>query len=574
MDAPSINRPKPALIEQGTLIANRYEILNCLGIGGMGAVYRVRDRKLEDELVALKLLYTQIFAQDDVLRRRLIREVILCRALTHPNIVRIHDIGEDANGIDYISMEYVAGESLEAKLKREGKLGVLELLSILMQVLRGMSHAHQRSIIHRDLKPPNILLDNRGEAKIVDFGLARSQEATDSLTKTGRTLGTPNYMAPEQFQTSNADGRSDIYAIGIIAYELLCGKPPFEGDTYFQLATKHIHEPLPAFSSITSAPQTLLDAIRKATAKNPADRFQRAEDFLKTIEQLAVDLNVFDLHETDCPPPSVWSPPRLSGRTSRWQLGKELPPTVVMYCIDKLRRSKRPFLYTGSAALGFTLTALLWYLLLPPAPEIAWRISPHRTIPAKVRSTPPEAAAFGPDGSNSKVKVNAESQEIVPEHNSVQTQEGRMPSTPAHPEKKQVIRPLIEFPPGRPPVIAAAKAASPHAKAAEIDLLAGEVEHFNGSLSPAEDDTGAIERTLSLDLIFKAEEVSGVATVSGMGSFRVEGKIFNDRSALELSLISPLLHIDLVARKTAAALRGTYEVLGQRKSGKWQADLQ
>jgi len=194
------------LLQTGTVLANRYEVLKMLGEGGMGAVYKARDIEL-DRTIALKVIRPELASKPDILQR-FKQELILARQVTDRNVIRIFDMGE-SNGIKFITMEYVEGESLYEILSRQGKLPVKEALEIIRQMLRGLQAAHREGVVHRDLKPGNIMRDAQGRVVVMDFGLARDLSG-DGMTRTGAMLGTMEYMSPEQAQAKEVDARSDL----------------------------------------------------------------------------------------------------------------------------------------------------------------------------------------------------------------------------------------------------------------------------------------------------------------------------------------------------------------------------
>lgn len=266
------------LFTQGTLIANRYEVVSVLGTGAMGTVVRVIDRALDNEVCALKLLHPHQ-ARDKTSFARFRNEVILARRLGHPHIARLYDIGLAGGGYYYISMEYIAGGSLNQVIyqQRRETLVFRDSLRMLCEIADGIAYAHTLGVVHRDLKPENILIGDRSEVKITDFGLARSLTADRGFTDTGETVGTPCYMAPEQLRGERVDGRCDIYALGIIAYELTVGRRPFFDESYFALAAMHMKAPIPDFATKESGiPKWFEDFVKKCAAKDPADRYQDA----------------------------------------------------------------------------------------------------------------------------------------------------------------------------------------------------------------------------------------------------------------------------------------------------------
>ena len=211
----------------GTLVAGRFRIQAILGIGGMGVVYRAIDQSL-DVPVALKLLRPELAARADAFER-FRQELLLARQVSSPHVVRIHDLAQH-EGRWLISMDFVDGESLDRRLDREGPFAVDDALRIARDIAQGLAAAHDKGVVHRDLKPANILLDAQGAAFISDFGVARSL-ATPGMTVTGAVVGTPEYLSPEQARGAAVDARSDLYALGLVLYEMLVGKPPFAGGT-------------------------------------------------------------------------------------------------------------------------------------------------------------------------------------------------------------------------------------------------------------------------------------------------------------------------------------------------------
>lgn len=268
--------PSGLVLESGMIVASRYEIQERLGAGGMGMVYLAKDKDLDGETIALKLLLPHL-ALDETAFRRFRNEVLVARTLTHPNIVRTHDIGKTEVGYSYISMEYVDGISLKDKLFTTTAQAVLsfeEAIKILFQIINGISYAHGKGIIHRDLKPANVLIDSHGEVKLADFGTARFVNIDTALTQTGQMMGTPDYMSPEQIKGEELTPACDIYALGIMSYELVMGRKPFTADSAVALAFKHVNDPLPKFANPAKGiPKWFEDFVLKATAKKLEDRF-------------------------------------------------------------------------------------------------------------------------------------------------------------------------------------------------------------------------------------------------------------------------------------------------------------
>jgi serine/threonine protein kinase len=227
------------VLTRGITIAERYEIVEELGKGGMGRVYKVRDKGIKEN-VALKLLKSEI-ASDEKTIERFRNELKIARRVSHKHVCRMYDIGKEEERC-FITLEYVEGEDLKNHIKRKGLLPTDDAISIAIQVCEGLGEAHRLGVVHRDLKPQNIMIDKEGQAKIMDFGIARSLEAP-GVTATGMIIGTPNYISPEQAEGEEADHRSDIYALGVILYEMMTGEVPFKGETAFSVALKHKAQP-------------------------------------------------------------------------------------------------------------------------------------------------------------------------------------------------------------------------------------------------------------------------------------------------------------------------------------------
>jgi len=226
---------------RGSTLAGRYEVIEKLGRGGMGKVFRVVDKTINEEM-ALKLINPAI-ASDEKTVERFKNELKFARKITHKNVCRMFDINE-SEGTLYITMEYVPGEDLKSMIRMMGQLSVGRAISIAMQVCEGLSEAHRLGVVHRDLKPQNIMVDKKGNTRIMDFGIARSLKA-EGITGDGVMVGTPEYMSPEQVKGEESDQRSDVYTLGIILFEMLTGRIPFKGDTSLSIALKHKTDPPP-----------------------------------------------------------------------------------------------------------------------------------------------------------------------------------------------------------------------------------------------------------------------------------------------------------------------------------------
>jgi len=262
-------------------IGKRYEILGEVGRGGMGIVFKARDR-ITLEIVALKLLKPEI-AADSTATERFKNEMCLARKITHKNVCRIYEFNP-VDGSAYISMEFVDGESLRQVITRFGGLPVRKGVQIARQICAGLREAHNQGTVHRDLKPENIMVNATGNAKIMDFGIAKSVET--GLSHGTLVIGTPSYMAPEQAEGKTVDCRADIYALGLILYEVFTGKPTFTGDTPVSIALKQISEiPLPPREIEPSIPFHIEAAILRCLAKNPDERFQSVGELDSILEE-------------------------------------------------------------------------------------------------------------------------------------------------------------------------------------------------------------------------------------------------------------------------------------------------
>ncbi len=264
-----------------TVLGGRYRILRVLGQGGMGAVYQARDQEL-DRIIALKVIRPELAGNPSILQR-FKQELILSRHVTHKNVVRIYDMGE-ADGTRFITMEYVEGEDLRGVLSRDGKLKPREAVEIVVQICRALEAAHVEGVIHRDLKPQNVMRDPQGRVVVMDFGLARSLEAP-GMTQTGALVGTLEYMSPEQAMGAELDQRSDLFALGLIFYELLTGKVPYKADTAIASLMRRTQErAIPVADIDGTIPKSLSAIVARCLERDPKDRYATAEELLRQLE--------------------------------------------------------------------------------------------------------------------------------------------------------------------------------------------------------------------------------------------------------------------------------------------------
>jgi serine/threonine-protein kinase len=269
-------------VHVGESIVGRYELEELAGEGGMSSVYRAYDTVLERR-VAIKVLHEH-FAHDPEHVERFRREARAIARLAHPNVVTVIDRGE-WQGRQFIVFEHVAGENLKSVIDREGPLSVERSLDLACQIGRALSFAHRLGIVHRDVKPHNVLIDANGVAKVTDFGIARALDAEDALTATGTVLGTGQYLSPEQANGGRGDERSDQYSLGVVAYELLAGEPPYSGDSLMAVAMRHVNDPVPSIRARRGDVPAQVDAaVSRALAKDPADRYPSMEELTAALE--------------------------------------------------------------------------------------------------------------------------------------------------------------------------------------------------------------------------------------------------------------------------------------------------
>lgn len=261
----------------------KYTILERIGRGGMGYVYKAHDPVLRRD-VAIKTMLKDV-ADDEDLRNRFLREAQSAGGLRHPNIVTIYDLGEDEFGCPFIAMEFLSGTDLEHIIKNKTDLPLLKKIDILIQTCQGLGYAHANGIVHRDIKTANIRLLENGDAKIMDFGIAKM--TASHFTRTGMIMGTPHYMAPEQIRGEKVDGRADIFSLGVVLFELLVYRKPFSGDNPTTVLFKIIHEPPePLVDASFTPPEGMVDVVMKAIAKKPQERYQTCEEFAEDLRYI------------------------------------------------------------------------------------------------------------------------------------------------------------------------------------------------------------------------------------------------------------------------------------------------
>jgi serine/threonine protein kinase len=340
-----------------------YEILSILGMGGMGKVYKVRN-VISDRVEAMKILLPDLNSNQS-LADRFLREIRLLAALNHPNIAALRTALTNENQLVMI-MEYVEGETLANRLAR-APLSTAEAVNYSDQVLSALSYAHKQNITHRDIKPANMMLTPEGVVKLMDFGIARSM-TDSSITSTGTTLGSLNYMPPEQVRGEVADARSDIYSFGVSLYEMLTGKLPFQGDSQYSLMTAHLNQvPAAPISLRSDVPAGLSEIIMMAIAKEPVNRFQSADAFRVALSSVQVS----DLPASDT---TVAPMPKPSGATT---------------LVDAPNKPRTPATPAPSRTPALTAT---------PSPTPAPRTMPLSSPPTPMAAFPPPAAAQSSSG--------------------------------------------------------------------------------------------------------------------------------------------------------------------------------
>jgi DNA-binding response OmpR family regulator len=281
---PAAPRSKLSL-PTGELFAGRFEVLDEIGSGGMGMVYRALDRELGDQ-VAIKTLRPELL-QDTSLVERFKSEIRLARTISSKHVVRTHDIGE-RDGVYYLTMEYVEGITVRELLDTRGRLGTAPTLAIASQLAQSLVAAHEQGVIHRDIKPQNLLLDASGVLKVMDFGVARLAGGTANLTEVGMLVGTPSYMAPEQMMGESFDHRIDLYATGVVLFECLVGKLPFEANSAVALIARVLRDAPPSPAALDpEVPQAFSDLVVRLLAKDPAQRPANAAELVRLLSDLS-----------------------------------------------------------------------------------------------------------------------------------------------------------------------------------------------------------------------------------------------------------------------------------------------
>jgi serine/threonine-protein kinase len=389
-------------LRPGVVFDSRYEILGPLGQGGMGMVYKARDRSL-DEVVAIKVLRPD-FARDPHMAERFKSEIRLARRVRHRNVCAIHDYGED-QGLFYISMEYLEGVDLKHQLRERGALPAADAYEVAIQIAEGLQAVHDAGIIHRDLKTPNIMRDAGGVARLMDFGIAK-REGDGARTATGHIVGTPEYMSPEQAQGHRVDFRSDIYALGIVVYEIFTGRVPFRGETPISTILKHLHDPPPLDPpEAESIPAAVRSVLRRCLEKSPADRFPSARDVAEALRgarspsrrQQPVPTSALEAPTLETPTlATALAPPPPSPRRSGLQPWLLVVPIMAVtggaFVLTMHRSASPPPTVQVASAPEATLAPMAVPVTTPPSTMAVPAVAPHAAVlPPSVTSlvTPP-----------------------------------------------------------------------------------------------------------------------------------------------------------------------------------------
>ncbi len=362
---------------KGQKINDRYQIIKTIGEGGMANVFLAYDTIL-DRNVAVKILRGDL-ASDEKFVRRFQREALSASSLNHPNIVEVYDVGED-NGEYFIVMEYIEGQHLKQILKKRGHLTVAEVIDIMLQITEGIAEAHDSYIIHRDIKPQNIMILDNGVVKITDFGIATALNSAQ-LTQTNSVMGTVYYLPPEQANGKGATIRSDVYSMGILMYELLCGKLPFRGDNAVEIALKHLKEEIPSIKEeLPNLLQSIENVIIKATAKNPKNRYTDAREMHEDLKTVLDESRknepkyVYPYPEKDAEDSKVMKLLDKNKTENKEEVGEEIIAKQITE--GDLKKQNKTLLILGSIFTALILITTAIIVLLPKITE-----KPDITVP-------------------------------------------------------------------------------------------------------------------------------------------------------------------------------------------------
>jgi serine/threonine protein kinase len=395
----------------GDRLERRYEITGVLGRGGMGVVYLARDLEL-DETVALKVLRTEIAGSEEA-ARRFRSEIKLARRIRHRNVCAIHEYGQDGP-LRFIVMEYVEGSTLRQILRQRGRLPAGEAFDMAIEVAEGLQAVHDAGIIHRDLKATNVMRDRAGTIRLMDFGIAKQlqQEDTTGITATAQMVGTPEYMSPEQVRSEKLDGRSDVYSLGILIFELFTGELPFRGDTPMSVILAHLETPPPLDGArATWLPRSLVPILRKALAKDRNERYRSPREVAEALRAARAALAGPTLVQARPPvqrgaaaPPLEAPAPDPLAVSRATPVGTPTPVVPATAPMPRPARREKPapgsrprayrarYLVGGGAALAVLAIVVASMLPWPspPGPSAA----PAAPAPSTVPATPPPAVSL------------------------------------------------------------------------------------------------------------------------------------------------------------------------------------
>jgi serine/threonine protein kinase len=412
---------------RGNRLAGRYEIIEELGQGGMGKVFKVYDHKIS-EVIALKLIRPEIGVQEKAIER-FKNELKFTRKIAHRNICRMYDLGE-TDFVYYITMEYVAGEDLKRFVKRAGVLHAGKAISIARQVCEGLAEAHRDGAVHRDLKPQNIMIDQEGNAKIMDFGIARFTDM-DRMTGSGVMIGTPEYMSPEQAELKEVDARADLYALGVVLFEMVTGKMPFEGNTPLSLAMKHKTEKPRNVRELNPQISVGLAAvIAKCLEKDRDKRYATADELKTALESVDKDLATVE---------RVILPKNMKTKAVKEKAPQEMTPGTA--------DSRKKIIVIAAAAVVFVAVALILFVpksgpktnnepSVPPA-SVETKIPPAESKPdVKPVMKPEEPAPKTVSGDTAKPAPDVKTEAFKPGDSNVKPEGAK-----SDPAKTEAVKP-------------------------------------------------------------------------------------------------------------------------------------
>ncbi|ABP67661.1 protein kinase [Caldicellulosiruptor saccharolyticus DSM 8903] len=474
------------------VIGNRYSVIEKLGSGGMSIVYKAKDKVLNRH-VAIKVLRSE-FANDEEFLSRFRTEALAAASLSHPNIVSIYDVGEQ-EGMHYIVMEYVNGKTLKEFIKETGRVSTKDAVTIAIQVLRALDHAHKKGIVHRDIKPQNILIDENGIVKVTDFGIARAV-STGTIINTNLTIGSVHYFSPEQARGGYVDNRSDLYSLGVVLYEMVTGVLPFDGDTPISIALKHLQEqPIRPTIYNPDIPRSVEAIILKAMQKDVLLRYQSATEMMQDLKNSLIepdgDFVKIESHENVA--------------TKQFQLEQLKSKDIVLEGDKKQKANKKDWIYVVSGILTALVIVAIGWLIFYNA--IGKSLTPQDN-----EITMPDLVGYSVDDAKSKLdelglKFTIEEQNDQAEKGTVINQE---PAAGIKVKKDTTVKLTVSK---GPEMVRVPDVVGQNAKDAEIDLTnAGLNVEIKRDYSDKPVDTVIFQQPAANELIEKNGTV--VLTVS------------------------------------------------------------